>query len=387
MKKVVIVSGVRSGIGKYNGQWSNTRSEDLAAAVMSEAVKRANINPDIIEDIIFGNLAAQHGNHTRVAWLTTGLSILPGGVTIDRQCGSGLQAINYAAISIMAGQGDIYVAGGVEHMTRNPWQLDKPSVAYQRLGPNFLVTQTSTKEYGFPSMGITAENIAEHYQLTRLELDEYALNSQKKAAKAIEKGLFTAEIIPIAVKQKTESVIIATDELPRPDSTLEKLSKMQPAFKPDGLVTAGNACPWSDGAAALVMMSEERASALDLVPLASLKSFAISGLDPRYMGLGPVHATKKALQRAQLTMDDLGVIELNEAFAAQALGCIRELDMPIEKVNPNGGAIALGHPLGATGAILSLKIIQEMKRENHRYGLVTMCIGGGQGVAAIFELE
>lgn len=387
MKKVVIVSGARSGIGKYNGQWSNISSEELAAAVMVEAVKRANIDPDLIEDVILGNLAARHGNHARVAWLTTGLSILPGGVTIDRQCGSGLQAINYAATSIMAGQGDIYIAGGVEHMTRNPWQLDKASSAFQRLGPEFLTSQTSTEAFGFPNMGITAENVAEHYQLKREMLDQFALDSQKKAAKAIAKGLFDEEIVAIPVKQKKETILVKTDEIPRPDSTLEALAKMKPAFKPDGVVTAGNACPWSDGAAALVMMSEDKAKELGLTPLASLKSFAINGLDPRYMGLGPVYATQKALQRAGLTMNDLGVIELNEAFAAQALGCIRELDMPMGKINPNGGAIALGHPLGATGAILSLKIIKEMIREKHRYGLVTMCIGGGQGIAAIFERE
>lgn len=385
MGNAVIVAGARSGVGKYAGQWAPITSEFLAGSVVREAVKRSNVDPAEIEDVIIGNLAAQHGNHGRLISLEAGIPITASGLTIDRQCGSGLQAIILAAQSIMVGAGDVFVAGGVEHMTSNPWQLEKPNTAYSRITPKFVTNRFTPDSFGNPSMVETAENLAQQYNLSRTEVDTYSAESHRRATEAINTGLFKTEIVPIQYIAKGKTLIVDKEEIPRPETTVEALTQLKPIFKKDGIVTAGNSCPFSDGAAAVVMMSEEKARTLGLKPIVRVKSFAVAGVHPQTMGIGPVPATQKALKRAGLQVKDLGVIELNEAFAAQVIPCMRELGLSPEKTNPNGGAIALGHPLGATGTILTIKLMNEMQRRGYELGLVTMCIGGGQGIAAVFE--
>ena len=388
MERAVIVSAVRSAVGSYGGQWSGIEPYKLAAKVIQEAVRRSGVDPSEIEDVIMGNLYGQHGNIARVAALEAGIPYTAGAVTVDRQCGSSLHTVYEAAMNIMLGNGTVFVACGLEHMTREPWQLEKTSAPYQRTGPSCMATKVSTYTDGMDRMGMTAERIAEEYGLTRNELDAFALESHKKAAKAQEAGAFAEEILPITLRdRKGREYTVDRDEAVRPNLTMEQLARLRPAFKPDGLVTAGNACPWSDGASAVVLMSESRAKELGIKPLGAVVSFAVSGLDPALMGLGPVYAVPKALKRAGLTIRDMDVVELNEAFAAQAIPCMRELGITAEQVNPNGGGISLGHPLGATGALLTTKILHDMKRRNLTYGLVTMCIGGGQGSALIVKRE
>lgn len=383
MKRAVVVSAVRTAVGKHVGQWVNTPSENLAAAVIKEAVIRSTVDPNEIEDVVFGNIYGPHGNHARIASLIAGLPIEAGATTIDRQCGSGTQAIVYATLCVEAGYGDVYVAGGVEHMTLTPYQLAK-GPGYDWAPPKFLSSRLSTDEVGNPPMPMTADILGARKGITREECDQWALISHQRAARAIESGTFKEQIVPIDVKVKGGVKSIDTDECVRTDTTLEGLAKLKPLFK-DGLTTAGNACPRSDGAGALVIMSEERAKALGIKPIAFIRSWAVAGVDPNIMGYGPVPSTEKALKRAGLTINDIDVIEMNEAFAAQFVPCMKDLKMNPEKVNPNGGAIALGHPLGGTGAVLSVKLLYEMMRKDYNLGLVTMCIGGGQGMATIFE--
>lgn len=388
LNKAVIVSAVRVGTGKYGGQWIPIEPYKLAACVIREAVRRSGVAPDEIEDVIMGNLYGQHGNIARVAALEAGLPVGVGGVTVDRQCGSSLHTVYEAAMNIMVGNGTAYVACGMEHMTRQPYQLEKPTAAYQRIGPNSLPTRVSPRDDGQDRMGITAELIAKKYGLTRQELDAFAFASHHKAAAAIQNGVFQDQILPIELhSRKKGAYTVAADESVRFDITMEALAKLRPAFLPDGIVTAGNACPWSDGASALVITSEAYARANGLTPMATIVSYGVSGLDPTLMGLGPIYAVPKALRRAGITTRDLDVVELNEAFAAQAIPCIRELGLDAEKVNPNGGAIALGHPLGATGALLTTKIVYDMQQRGLTHGLVSMCIGGGQGAALVVRRE
>lgn len=388
MNKAVIVSAIRTAVGSYGGQWSSLAPEKLAAEVIREAVARACIPAEEIEDVIMGNLYGQHGNIARVASLEAGLPFGSGAVVVDRQCGSSLQAIYEAAMHIMIGNGDIYVACGLEHMTREPWQLEKTSTPYQRVGPACLETRLTPDAFGNDRMGVTAENVAARYGMTREELDAFALASHHKAAKATEEGKFKSQILPIEVQLgKGKTATPVRDASIRVGLTMDQLNKLRPIFKPEGMVTAGNSCPWSDGASALVLTSETRAKNLGLKPLATVKSFAVAGVDPRFMGIGPIRAVPKALQRAGITVADLDWIELNEAFAAQAVPCIRELGFPEGKVNPYGGGIALGHPLGATGAILTTKAVYGMQEHNLTHGLITMCIGGGQGAAMVIERE
>lgn len=384
MKKAVIVSAVRTAVGKHGGQWSKEPSEKLAAAAIKEAVARSGIDPREIEDVIMGNIFGPHGNHARVASLTAGLPIECGATTVDRQCGSGSQAIVTAALNIMAGYGDVFVACGVEHMTLTPYQMEKPTVAYAWMPPKFLTTRLSTDEIGNLSMPATADILGARHKITRQACDEWSVISHQRAAKAVKAGVFKDQIVPIEVKGKTGSKMVETDECVRYEVSLEAMQKLQPLNK-EGITTAGNACPRADGAGAIVMMSEEKAQALGIKPMASIRSFAVAGLDPNIMGYGPVPSTQKALKRAGLAVKDLNVIEMNEAFAAQFLPCMKDLGFDPEKVNPNGGAIALGHPLGGTGVILTTKLLYEMVKNRHQYGLVTMCIGGGQGMATIFE--
>lgn len=383
MKKAVVVSAVRTAIGKHVGQWTNLPSEKLAAAAIKEAVARSKVDPKEIEDVIMGNLMGPHGNHARIAALTAGLPIEAGATTVDRQCGSGSQAIAIAAMNIMSGFGDVFVACGVEHMTLTPYQMEK-TPGYSWAPPKFLSGRLSTDEIGNPAMPVTADTLAARHKITRLECDEWALISHQRAAKAIKAGVFKEQIVPVEVKVKKEMKMIDTDECVRYDASLEAMQKLPPLY-PNGVTTAANACPRSDGAGALVMMSEERALALGIRPIASVKTYAAAGCDPNIMGWGPVPSTEKALKRAGLTVKDIGVIEMNEAFAGQFLPCMKSLGFDPEKVNPNGGAIALGHPLGGTGAVLATKLLYEMVSKNHQFGLVTMCIGGGQGMATIFE--
>lgn len=388
MKKAVIVSAVRSGIGTYGGQWTPLEPYKLAALMIREAIDRSKVDETLIEDVFMGNLYGHHGNIARVAALEAGVPQTAGAMTLDRQCGSSVQTIWEAAANIMAGNGDVYVACGLEHMTREPYQMEKPAAAYQRFGPSCLQTMVTTDVSGNDKMGITAETVARQYGITREQMDSFALESTNKAVAAIDRGAFKEQILPVEIIGKKGAVTVVDSDQPvRRGQTLEALNKLKPAFVKDGLVTAGNSCPNADGASAMVIMSEEMAKHLGIEILATVCSYAVSGLDPLVMGLGPIFAVPKALKRAGLTVNDLDVVELNEAFSAQAIPCIQELGLPEEKVNPNGGALALGHPLGATGAILTTKILYHMKEKNLTHGLVTMCIGGGQGAALILTRE
>jgi 3-oxoadipyl-CoA thiolase len=396
MEEAVILSAVRTPIGRYGGSLKDVRPDDLAALVIAEAVRRANIDAGSIEDVILG-CANQSGednrNVARMALLLAGLPIEVAGQTVNRLCGSGLQAVNSAAQAIQTGAGDTFVAGGVESMTRAPFVLGKADSAFSRtmnlqdttLGWRFINPRLSAKHYPY-SMGETAENVAERTKISREEQDAYALQSHQRAVAAQQTGRFAEEIEPVTVPQKKgESVVVTLDEQPRPDTTLEKLAALKPVFRKDGSVTAGNSSGINDGAAALVLMARSRAQELGLTPRARIVISAVAGVDPAYMGLGPIPATRKVLQRAGLGIKDIDLIELNEAFAVQVLQCVRELEIDEERLNVNGGAIALGHPLGCSGARLVVTLLHELERRGGRYGLAAMCIGVGQGIATIIE--
>ena len=396
MEEAVIISAVRTPIGRYAGSPKDVRPDDLAALVIKEAVRRANIDADSIEDVIMGcaNQAGEDNrNVARMALLLAGLPLHVAGQTVNRLCGSGLQAVNSAAQAIQTGMGDTFVAGGVESMTRAPFVLGKADTAFSRhtnmhdttIGWRFINPKLSAMHHPY-SMGETAENVAEKYGISRADQDAFALRSQLRAVAAHQSGRFAAEIIPVAIPQKKgEPTIVAIDDHLRADTTLEKLTALKPAFRKDGSVTAGNSAGINDGAAALVMMSQSRARKLGLRPRARIVASAVAGVDPAYLGLGPIPATRKVLQRAGLNISNMDLIELNEAFAAQALQCVRELEIDQEKLNVNGGAIALGHPLGCSGARIVVTLLHELERRNGKYGLATMCIGVGQGIATIIE--
>lgn len=397
MKEVVIVDAVRTPIGKYKGALKSVRPDDLGAIVIKALLERnPNLPAEQIEDVIFGN-ANQAGednrNVARMSALLAGLPITVGGTTINRLCGSGLDAVIYAARSIAVGEGDIYIAGGTESMTRAPYVMGKPEVDYPRgsmelqdttIGWRFT-NKKLAEMYGEESMPQTAENVAKRCSITREEQDDFALRSQQRAKAAMENDRFANEIVPVRFKdRKGNEVVVTKDEHPRPDSTLEKLGKLKPIFA-DGTVTAGNASGVNDGASALLLMSSEKAKELGLKPLAKYVVGAVAGLEPSVMGLGPIYASRKALTRANLSIEKIGLVELNEAFASQSIECIRQLELDEKKVNVNGGAIAFGHPLGASGARILTTLVHEMKRQKVQYGLATMCIGVGQGIAAIIE--
>lgn len=396
MEDAVILSAIRTPIGRYGGSLKDVRPDDLAALVIAEAVRRAHIDADSIEDVILG-CANQSGednrNVARMALLLAGLPLHVAGQTVNRLCGSGLQAVNSAAQAIQTGLGDTFVAGGTESMTRAPFVLAKADSAFSRslnlqdttLGWRFINPKLSALHHPY-SMGETAENVAEKYGISRADQDAFALRSQQRAVAAQQSGRFATEIVPVTIAQKKgEPTIVALDEHPRADTTLEKLAALKPVFRKDGSVTAGNSAGINDGAAALVLMAHSRARQLGLRPRARIISSAVAGVDPAYMGLGPIPAARKVLQRTGLSIKDMDLIELNEAFAAQALQCVRELEIDEEKVNVNGGAIALGHPLGCSGARLVVTLLHELERRGGRYGLATMCIGVGQGIATIIE--
>ncbi|MED4990992.1 thiolase family protein [Geobacillus sp. NFOSA3] len=387
-RDAVIVSAVRTAIARQGGALATVPAHIFGAEVIKEAMRRANIGPEMVDDVIMGNVLSGGGNIARLTALQTGLSLEITGLTVDRQCGSGINAVNLAAQAIRAGDGDVYIAGGIESMSRAPYLMDRPEKPYSTTPPSFRKSQLSPKEIGDPPMGITAENLVKKYGISREEQDEFALRSQQKMARAMQEGRFKEQIVPITVPvKKGEPIVFDTDEHPRPNTTIEVLSKLPPAFLEGGTVTAGNSSGLNDAASALVIMSREKAEELGLTPLAVIRAYAVAGVDPNIMGIGPVPATRKVLKKAGLTLDDMDLIEINEAFAAQVIACDRELNMNPEKVNVNGGAIAHGHPLGATGAILITKAVYELQRSGGRYALITACIGGGQGIATIIERE
>ncbi|MGD6801130.1 acetyl-CoA C-acyltransferase [Rossellomorea aquimaris] len=397
MREVVIVDAVRTPIGKYKGALKNIRPDDLGAIVIKALMERnPEMSPELVEEVVLGNAngaGEDNRNVARMSALLAGMPVETGGTTINRLCGSGLDAVNYAARAILAGEGDVFIAGGTESMTRAPFVMAKPEKEFPRgnmemfdttIGWRFINSRLAQR-YGTDSMPETAENVAQQFSISRQEQDEFALHSQLKAKEAMESGVFQEEIVPVIYKdRKGNEIVIDKDEHPRPDSSMEKLSKLRPLFE-NGTVTAGNASGVNDGASALLLMTAEKAAELGLKPLAKYVVSATAGLEPSVMGLGPIHATRKALKRADLEEQDLGLIELNEAFASQSLACIRELGLDSARVNVNGGAIAFGHPLGASGARILTTLLYEMRRRDVRHGLATMCIGVGQGIATIVE--
>ncbi|PWK05410.1 thiolase family protein [Tumebacillus permanentifrigoris] len=397
MREAVIIEAVRTPIGRYNGVFKDVRPDDLGAHVIRALVDRTGIDPALIDDVIFGcaNQAGEDNrNVARMSLLLAGLPTSVPGVTVNRLCASGLEAVNQAARAILAGEGDVFIAGGVESMTRAPFVMAKPESGFPRgdmrmfdttIGWRFT-NQKLADLYHPYSMGETAENVAEQFNISREDQDALALSSQQKAVAAIAAGKFRDEIVPYVIAQrKGEPIVVDTDEHPRADTTIEKLAKLKPAFREGGSVTAGNASGINDGAAAVLVMSREKAEQLGLKPLARYVAGAAAGVDPSIMGVGPIPAIRKALKIAGLSVEQIDTFEVNEAFAAQVLACARELNIDLAKCNPNGGGIALGHPLGATGARMVTTLVHEMKREGHRYGVTTMCIGVGQGLATVFE--
>jgi 3-oxoadipyl-CoA thiolase len=396
MREAVVIDAVRTPVGKYGGVLKDVRSDDMAALCIAEIAKRNNLDPSKVEDVIIGcsNQAGDDNRNVgRMALLLAGFPVEIAGQTVNRLCGSALNAINSAAQAIKSGEGDIFIAGGTESMTRSPFVFGKAETAFSRdmnvfdstIGWRFVNPKMKEK-YGTLGMGETAELVAEKYGITRQEQDEFALLTQQKWGKAFEAGKFKDEIVKVPIPgRKGEISYVDRDEHPRPDVTIDQLAKLKPAFKKDGTVTAGNASGVNDGAAAVLLMDAQTAKDLGYKPIVRVVASAVAGVHPSYMGLGPIPATRKALQRAGLKAEDLDVIELNEAFAAQSIPCIRELGLDPAKVNVNGGAIAIGHPLGSTGARIFATLVHEMKRTNARYGLVSMCIGVGQGIATIVE--
>jgi 3-oxoadipyl-CoA thiolase len=388
---------LRTPFGRYGGALSSVRPDDLAAAVIRALVERSGIDPTLIEDVILGcaNQAGEDNrNVARMAALLVGLPVEVAGLTVNRLCGSGLQAINSAAHAIAVGDGDVFVAGGVESMSRAPYVMLKPEAAFER-GTHELVDTTLGWRFVNPamaashrpySMGETGENVADRFGISREDQDAFALISQRRTAAAIAEGRYAAQLVPISIPgRKGESIVVDADEHPRPDTSAEALARLRPAFREGGSVTAGNSSGINDGASAALVVEAARARSLGLRPMARVLATAVAGVDPAVMGLGPIPATRKALERAGLTVADLDLVELNEAFASQSVACIRELGLDPDRVNVDGGAIALGHPLGASGGRLITSLVHALRRTGGRYGLATMCIGVGQGIATVVE--
>jgi 3-oxoadipyl-CoA thiolase len=393
VRRAVVLAGLRTPIGRYGGALSGVRPDDLAALVIGEVVTRSGIPAGEIEDVWFGcaNQAGEDNrNVARMGALLAGLPETVAGVTVNRLCASGLSAIVGACHAVQVGDGDLFVAGGVESMSRAPFAMAKPDKAFPRGNQTVYDTHLGWRfpnpkmEEMFPleSMGETGENVAERYGVTREEQDEFALQSHRRWADAAESGRLDEQLVPVPIKGGGD---VTRDEHPRPDTSLEKLGALKPAFRPGGTVTAGNAAGINDGAAAVVVASEEKARELGIEPLGAFVSSAVAGVDPRVMGIGPVPAVRKLLERTGVSVEDIDLVELNEAFAAQSIPVIRELGLDREKVNVNGGAIALGHPLGMSGARIVVQLLHELKRRGGRYGLATLCVGVGQGQAALFE--
>ncbi|SDH83552.1 thiolase family protein [Paenibacillus naphthalenovorans] len=390
MKDVVIVGAARTAIGTFGGSLKDVHAADLGAIVIKEALKRAQVSPEWVEDVIVGCVGqvAESAFIARMAALRAGLPTHSNAYTVNRLCGSGLQAINSAAQAIRAGEAEIIVAAGTENMDQLPYYVRKARYGYtfghSQLEDGLLTALTDP--FGNYPMGMTAEIVSKRFNISREEQDQFAFESQMKAAAAIDQGKFKGEIVPVQIPQrKGEAIVFDTDEHPRRGTTLEKLAALRPAFQEGGTVTAGNSSGINDAAAAVVVMSADKAKKLGLRPLAYIREQAMAGVEPEIMGFAPAPAVKKLLQKSGLSLQDIDLLELNEAFASQAVAVIKDLEIDPFKVNVNGGAIALGHPIGATGCILTVKILAEMERRASKYGVVTMCIGGGQAVATLFE--
>jgi 3-oxoadipyl-CoA thiolase len=397
MLEAYIVDAARTPMGAYRGALSGVRPDDLAAHAIRAVVDRTGVDPEQITDVYFG-AANQSGEDNRdvarMAALLAGLPASVPGTTVNRLCASGLEAVNAAARAVKLGEGDLYLAGGVESMSRAPWVVEKPerglprgertmhdtTLGWRMVNPRMAELGVSTE-----SMGETAENVAKRYGIGREDQDAYALRSHRRAVAASEAGLFEEEIVPIEAPRGRETVTVAVDEGPRPDASAEKLAALRPVFRERGTVTAGNASTLNDGAACLLIASEAGVERLGAEPLARVVSTGVAGVDPAYMGIGPVEAVPRALAAAGISLDDVDLIELNEAFAAQVLACAQELGIDAERLNVNGGAIALGHPLGCSGARLTTTLVREMRRRGARYGVATLCVGVGQGLATVFE--
>ncbi len=397
MSKAVIVDALRTPVGRYAGALKDVRPDDLGARVISGIVQRTGIDPASVDDVLMGNAngaGEENRNLARMALLLAGLPVTVPGQTVNRLCASGMQAVVSAAHAVAAGEGEVFIAGGAESMTRAPFVMAKSESPFGRevkifdttIGWRFTNPKLAKLHHPF-SMGETAENVAEKYRISREAQDEFAAGSQARACAAQAEGRFDAEIIAVELPQKKgDPVRVDRDEHPRPDTTVELLARLKPAFREGGTVTAGNSSGVNDGAAALLVMSEEAAKRAGLKPLARILSSAVAGVDPALMGLGPVPASRLALQRAGLTMSQMDLIELNEAFAAQVLACVQDLEIPMDRLNVNGGGIALGHPLGMSGARIVGTLIHELRRRGGRHGLATMCIGVGQGMATVVEI-
>lgn len=390
--EVVIVSAVRTAIGSFNGSLKDVSAPDLGAVAIKGALEKAGLKPEQIDEVILGNVlqAGLGQNPARQAALKAGLPVSVSAMTINKVCGSGLKAVHLATQAIIAGDAEVVVAGGIENMSQAPYILKNARNGFKMGDQKLIDTMTSdglTCVFNDYHMGVTAENLCEKYELTREEQDEFAAASQEKAVNAIETGRFKDEIVPVEIPQrKGDPIIFDTDEYPKKGTTAEKLAKLRPAFKKDGSVTAGNASGINDGAAILVVMSRKKADELGIKPLVTIKGNASAGVDPSIMGIGPVQAVKKALEKASVSIEELELIEANEAFAAQSLAVDRELAFNKDILNVNGGAIALGHPIGASGARILVTLIHEMQKRQAKKGLATLCIGGGQGVATVVEL-
>ena len=395
MKTCYVIDAVRTPVGKYGGKLSSIRPDDLLALMISSLIKRnASVDVNMIEDVIAGaaNQAGEDNrNVARMAALLAGLPVTVGGNTVNRLCASGLQSIMDAARAIMCNEGMLYIAGGVESMTRAPFVTAKNNVVWDRkveaydttMGWRFI-NKKLAEQYHPYSMGETAEHVAKQWNISREAQDAFALSSQEKYFTALKNNRWSAEIIPVEIKENNHAILFDTDEHPR-QTSLEKLASLKPAFVTNGTVTAGNSSGINDGAAALLLASEEAVKLFSLQPMARIVSRSVAGVDPSIMGIGPVPATRKALQRAGLTINDLDLIELNEAFASQSLACMHDLQLDVNKINVNGGSIAIGHPLGCSGSRISATLLHEMKKRKSKYGLATMCVGVGQGAAVIYE--
>ena len=392
MNDAVIVSGARTPVGRFGGAFKDVSAPDLGAIAIKAAIERAGISPDMVDEVVLGNAiqAAEAGYAARLASLKSGIPHETPTIAVNRQCSSGLEAINMAAQLVRTGEAEIVVAGGTENMSQVPFLIEyRARFDGLRMGNSQLVDGL-TEGLGCPvnmyHMGVTAENVAERFSVSRSDQDELALISHHRASSAITQGRFSDQITEVSVPQRRgDAVIITEDEGPRADTTIEGLANLRPVFKKDGTVTAGNASSINDGSAAVVMMSATKAADLGLKPRMKWHTRGIAGVEPAVKGTGPDPAVEKAMKKSGMTVDDIDVIELNEAFASQALYCIRELDLDIDRTNINGSGISLGHPVGATGAIMTVKLMEEMERSDSSTGLVTMCVGGGQGVATIFE--
>jgi 3-oxoadipyl-CoA thiolase len=394
--EALICDALRTPIGRYRGALSGLRPDDLAAHVVAAAVDRNGFDPSEVTDVYMGaaNQAGEDNrNVARMAALLAGLPVETPGTTVNRLCASGLEAVNQAARAVKLGEGDVYLAGGVESMSRAPWVVPKPETGLPRgeqtmydttLGWR-LINDRMAERYSTEAMGETAENVAERYSVPRDAQDAFAVRSHQRALSAAEAGRFAEEIVPVTATNGREETLVEVDEGPRQDATAEKLATLKPAFRDGGTVTAGNSSSLNDGAACLVLATEQGAERMGAEPLARVVSFGVAGVDPAYMGVGPIEAVRRALDAAGLSLDAIDLIELNEAFAAQVLACVAELGIDEERLNVNGGAIALGHPLGCSGARLMTTLAWEMRRRDARYGLATLCIGVGQGLATVIE--